>query len=81
MGEENQGQYHSLPFYAVSFKIGSCLMVVSCPGFCYPINNVETSVALFCWSIPTFAGINKFSQKEKIRKKSGPGSSFPSLCF
>lgn len=47
MGEETQDQYHSLPFYAVSFKIGNCLMAVSCPGFCYPINNVETSVALF----------------------------------
>lgn len=80
MGEEIQGQYHSLPFYAVSFKIRSCLMVVSCPGFCYPINNVW-SMALFFWNIPTFAGINRISQEEKIHKKSGPGSSLPSLCF
>lgn len=47
MGEENQGQYQSWPFYTVLLKIGSCLMVVSFPGFCYPLNNVETSMNVF----------------------------------
>ena len=80
MGEENQGKSQSAVF-CVSFKIGSCLIMVSCPGFSFPINNVDRIMALCFWSIPTFAGINKFSQNKKLHQKSGPGSSLPSLCF
>lgn len=40
-----------------------------------------TAVTSVFWSIPDFSGIKRFSQKEKIHKKGGSGSSLPSLFF